>query len=69
MFNKPLISILKSLIILLSYWLSSVRVFHESLHFLLVITFFSSQRDNFTKTQQLIGFQGFFKGTNHITGK
>ena len=61
MFNKLLISILI---------FSSVRVFHESLHFLLVIlTFFSSQRDNFTKTQQLIGFQGLFKGTNHIAGK
>ena len=67
MFNKLLTSTLKSLVILLTYWLSMVRVFNESHHFSLLITFFfSSQQDRFTKTQQPIKFQGLFKGTNHI---
>ena len=40
MFNKLLTSTLKSLVILLTYWLSMVRVFNESHHFSLLITFF-----------------------------
>ena len=62
MFNKLLTSTLKPLVILLTYWLSMVRVFNESHHF-------SSQQDRFTKTQQPIRFQGLFKGTNRIAEK
>ena len=69
MFNKLLTSTLKSLVILLTYWLSTVRVFHKSHYFFLLITFFSSQQDSFTKTQQPIKLQDLFKGTNHIAGK
>ena len=67
--NKLLTSTLKSLVILFTYWLSLVRVFNESHHFFLLITFFSSQQDRFAKSQQPIKCQGLFKGTNHIAGK